>query len=136
VLVLAGAYGISLWNGLSYWGWEALTPASVPSHERGGWLTYRSPGPAGALSHHLHNGHSTCVPLQVVRRADQRTYALKRVDLSELDSRGLANALNEIMVLASYNHPRIVGVYQTWIGEAWSGGRWQSDTFIKFAGRG
>jgi serine/threonine protein kinase len=44
----------------------------------------------------------------VKRKVDHLSYALKRVDVSELSNRELANALNEIRVLASFNHPRIV----------------------------
>lgn len=55
---------------------------------------------------------------QVKRKADGLTYALKRVDLSGLGPKELANAFNEIRMLASFCHPRLVAVYETWIGEA------------------
>jgi hypothetical protein len=48
---------------------------------------------------------------------DHLTYALKRVDVTALATKELANALNEIRMLASFNHPRIVSVYETWLGK-------------------
>lgn len=52
---------------------------------------------------------------QVVRKADHHTYAMKRVNLDGLDQRDLAMALNEIRLLASFRHPRIIRCYETFM---------------------
>ena len=51
----------------------------------------------------------------MVRKADNHTYAIKRVNLDGLDRRDLAMALNEIRLLASFRHPRIVRCYETFM---------------------
>lgn len=52
---------------------------------------------------------------QVIRKADNRTYAIKRVNLEGLDQRDLAMALNEIRLLSSFRHPRIIRCYDTFL---------------------
>jgi len=47
---------------------------------------------------------------------DGKTYALKKVDVSSLDDKELLSALNEIRLLASFAHPRIVRLYETFLG--------------------
>lgn len=66
---------------------------------------------------------SSCPPsfVQVTRRTDGKTYALKKVDVSSLDDKELLSALNEIRLLASFAHPRIVRLYETFMGR--EGGR-------------
>lgn len=54
---------------------------------------------------------------QVTRTVDGKTYALKKVDVSSLDDKELVSALNEIRLLASFSHPRIVRLYETFMGE-------------------
>lgn len=54
---------------------------------------------------------------QVTRTADQKTYALKKVDVGSLDDKEMLSALNEIRLLASFSHPRIVRLYETFLGE-------------------
>lgn len=54
--------------------------------------------------------------MQVTRRVDGKTYALKKVDVSSLDDKELLSALNEIRLLASFAHPRIVRLYETFLG--------------------
>jgi len=54
--------------------------------------------------------------VQVTRRTDGKTYALKKVDVSSLDDKELLSALNEIRLLASFAHPRIVRLYETFMG--------------------
>jgi NIMA (never in mitosis gene a)-related kinase 1/4/5 len=55
--------------------------------------------------------------LQVTRLVDGKTYALKKVDVGSLDDKELVSALNEIRLLASFAHPRIVRLYETFVGE-------------------
>jgi NIMA (never in mitosis gene a)-related kinase len=45
----------------------------------------------------------------VTRLADQKTYAMKQVKISSLNHKERENALNEIRILASLEHPNIVG---------------------------
>src|SRR6056297_3535463 len=52
---------------------------------------------------------------QVIRKADNHTYAIKRVNLEGLDQRDLAMALNEIRLLSSFRHPRIIRCYETFM---------------------
>ncbi|GAB5035304.1 Hypothetical protein NocV09_02500600 [Nannochloropsis oceanica] len=52
---------------------------------------------------------------KVTRRVDGKTYALKKVDVSSLDDKELLSALNEIRLLASFAHPRIVRLYETFL---------------------
>ena len=64
----------------------------------------------------------------MTRRTDGKTYALKKVDVSSLDDKELLSALNEIRLLASFAHPRIVRLYETFMGreggrEEWIKGR-------------
>lgn len=61
----------------------------------------------------MSNPHTT----QVTRTADQKTYALKKVDVGSLDDKEMLSALNEIRLLASFSHPRIVRLYETFLGE-------------------
>ena len=49
---------------------------------------------------------SVCI---VTRLADQKTYAMKQVKISSLNHKERENALNEIRILASLQHPNIVG---------------------------
>lgn len=53
----------------------------------------------------------------MTRRADGKTYALKKVDVSSLDDKELLSALNEIRLLASFSHSRIVRLYETFMGK-------------------
>jgi serine/threonine protein kinase len=55
--------------------------------------------------------------LQVQRLADQKLYALKRVDISEKGTNDINDLLCEIRILASFNHPRIVRWFETFVGE-------------------
>ena len=49
---------------------------------------------------------SVCV---VKRIQDNKTYAMKRVKMGQLSYKDKQNALNEIRILASLNHPNIIG---------------------------
>ena len=52
---------------------------------------------------------SVCI---VTRLADQKTYAMKQVKISSLSQKERENAVNEIRILASLQHPNIVGYYE------------------------
>jgi len=44
-----------------------------------------------------------------VRKSDGKTYALKKVKMQKLSAKEKENALNEVRILASLNHPNIAG---------------------------
>jgi len=46
---------------------------------------------------------------KVYRKSDKSTYALKKVKMMKLSAKEKENALNEIRLLASVNHPNIAG---------------------------
>ncbi|CAG9315582.1 unnamed protein product [Blepharisma stoltei] len=46
---------------------------------------------------------------KVKRLADSKYYALKQIRITDLSSKEKLNALNEIRILASINHPNIIG---------------------------
>lgn len=45
---------------------------------------------------------------KVVRKSDQAVYAMKKVKLFDLKEKEKENALNEVRILASFNHPNII----------------------------
>ena len=45
----------------------------------------------------------------VRRRQDNKIYALKTVDLSKLNKKEQENSVNEVRILASVNHPNVIG---------------------------
>lgn len=45
---------------------------------------------------------------KVKRYSDNQIYALKKVKMNKLSSKEQANALNEVRILASIDHPNIV----------------------------
>ena len=45
----------------------------------------------------------------VRRRQDNKVYALKTVDLSKLNKKEQENSVNEVRILASVNHPNVIG---------------------------
>lgn len=46
---------------------------------------------------------------QVFRKSDQAVYAMKKVKMQKLSSKEKENALNEVRILASINHPNVIG---------------------------
>lgn len=54
---------------------------------------------------------------RVVRRSDNETYAFKRVQLLNLKEKEKANALTEVRLLASLNHPNVVGYKEAFFDE-------------------
>lgn len=53
-------------------------------------------------------GAFACV-YKVKRREDGKLYALKKIKISNSNQREIANALNEVRILASVDNPYIVG---------------------------
>ena len=54
----------------------------------------------------------------VLRRSDSQTYALKKVKLGLLKSKEKENAINEVRILASIDHPNIVPYKEAFYDEA------------------
>ena len=54
---------------------------------------------------------------KVVRKSDSDFYALKKVKLGALKPKEKENALNEVRILASVNHPNIIGYKEAFIDE-------------------
>ena len=46
---------------------------------------------------------------QVTRKSDNSIYAMKKVKMQKLSSKEKENALNEVRILASINHPNVIG---------------------------
>jgi NIMA (never in mitosis gene a)-related kinase len=55
---------------------------------------------------------------RVQRKSDKKTYALKKVKLGKLSQKEKDNAINEVRLLASINHPNICGYKEAFIEEA------------------
>jgi NIMA (never in mitosis gene a)-related kinase len=64
----------------------------------------------------LGEGAYSCV-FKVKRKTDGLTYAPKKVKFGNLTSREKQNALNEIRILASINHPNIIAYKEAFIDE-------------------
>jgi len=46
---------------------------------------------------------------QVTRKSDKELYAMKKVKMQKLSGKEKENALNEVRILASINHPNVIG---------------------------
>ncbi|OMJ77152.1 hypothetical protein SteCoe_23335 [Stentor coeruleus] len=57
---------------------------------------------------------------KVVRKADNQIYALKQVKLTGLSLKEKENALNEIRILASFDHPHIIGFKEAFLDDSLS----------------
>ena len=53
---------------------------------------------------------------QVVRKSDNKVYALKRVKIGKMSKKEISDALNEIRFLASIRHNNIVGFLEAFLG--------------------
>ena len=53
--------------------------------------------------------------LQVVRKSDNKVYALKRIKINKMSKREISDALNEIRFLASIRQKNIVGFYEAFL---------------------
>jgi len=54
----------------------------------------------------------------VKRFEDDQEYALKKVKMLNLSEREKENALNEVRILASLNHPNVIAYKEAFIDEA------------------
>ena len=54
---------------------------------------------------------------KVRRKTDDKIYALKKVSLEPLSVKERQNALNEVRILASIQHPCIIGYKEAFIDE-------------------
>jgi len=45
----------------------------------------------------------------VIRKKDKKIYALKTVILEKLNKKDQENSVNEVRILASINHPNVIG---------------------------
>lgn len=52
---------------------------------------------------------------KVMRKSDNKLYALKRVKIGKMSKREIADALNEIRFLASIRHKNIVGFLESFL---------------------
>ena len=53
----------------------------------------------------------------VTRKQDNKIYAMKRVNISSLSDKDKQSSLNEIRILASLNHPNIIGYKEAFYDE-------------------
>ena len=54
-------------------------------------------------------------PSQVIRKSDNKVYALKRVKINKMSKKEISDALNEIRFLASIRHKNIVGFLESFL---------------------
>lgn len=54
---------------------------------------------------------------KVVKKSDNKEYALKKVRIDGLKPKEKENALNEVRILASINHPHIISYKDTFFDE-------------------
>jgi NIMA (never in mitosis gene a)-related kinase len=55
---------------------------------------------------------------KVKRLEDEEVYALKKVKMLNLSEREKENALNEVRILASLNHPNVIAYKEAFIDES------------------
>lgn len=51
----------------------------------------------------------------MVRKSDNKTYALKRVKMNKMSKKEISDALNEVRFLASIRHPNIVAFHEAFV---------------------
>ena len=52
----------------------------------------------------------------MIRKSDNKVYALKRVKINKMGKKEIADALNEIRFLAGIRHKNIVGFLEAFLG--------------------
>ncbi len=55
---------------------------------------------------------------QVTRKSDNSVYAMKKVKMQKLSAKEKENALNEVRILASINHPNVIGYKEAFFEDA------------------
>ena len=53
-----------------------------------------------------------------MRNSDSKIYAMKKVKMQKLSSKERENALNEVRILASINHPNVIGYKEAFFEDA------------------
>ena len=53
-----------------------------------------------------------------MRNSDSKVYAMKKVKMQKLSSKERENALNEVRILASINHPNVIGYKEAFFEDA------------------
>ena len=53
--------------------------------------------------------------LKVTRKADNQVYALKKVNIAQMNAKDRENAINEVRILASITHPNIVSYREAFV---------------------
>ena len=61
-------------------------------------------------------GAFSCV-YKVIRKKDNATYAMKQIDINDLTFWEKSNALNEIRILASLDHPNVIAYREAFVDE-------------------
>lgn len=54
---------------------------------------------------------------KVIRKSDNKIYAMKRVKIGKMSKKEISDALNEIRFLASIRHKNVVGFLESFLGE-------------------
>ena len=54
---------------------------------------------------------------RVKRKSDGAVYAMKKVKMGKLSAKEKENALNEVRILASVNHPNVIGYKEAFFDE-------------------
>jgi len=54
----------------------------------------------------------------VLRKEDEKEYALKKVKMSGLSEKEKENSVNEVRIIASIRHPNVISYKETFIDEA------------------
>jgi len=55
---------------------------------------------------------------KVQKKSDKTEYAMKKVKMGKLSSKEKENALNEVRILASINHPNVIGFKEGFFEES------------------
>ena len=55
---------------------------------------------------------------RVKRKSDNSVYAMKKVKMGKLSAKEKENALNEVRILASINHPNVIGYKEAFFEDA------------------
>lgn len=52
---------------------------------------------------------------KVIRKSDNKVYAIKTINIGKMDKKTIASNLNEIRILSSFSHPNIVGYKEAFL---------------------
>jgi len=57
---------------------------------------------------------------KVIRKSDNKEYAMKKVKMGKLSEKEKLNALNEVRILASIEHPNIISYKESFLEDSTS----------------